>query len=104
MQQIASDMFYADDLRLARLLAASSLIASAIAAFGIYVLAAGAVIGLPLAWLAIQHYMSGFATRAPVGGWTLALGLLLACVVALAATVRHALAAMRLRPAQALRE
>lgn len=141
MERLVSDMFYADDLRLARLLGASSAIASAIAAFGIYVLAAygvqrrskeivmrklygasrgaigrlvardigllvagGAMLGLPLAWLAIQHYLGGFATRAPIGGWTLALGLLLACVVALGATVRHALAAMRLRPAQALRE
>lgn len=141
MQKLTSDMFYADDLRLSRLLGASSAIASAIAAFGIYVLAAysvqrrskeivmrklygaspgaigrlvardigllvagGALLGLPLAWLAIQHYLGGFATRAPIGGWTLALGLLLACVVALGATVRHALAAMRLRPAQALRE
>ena len=141
MQKVTEDLFYADDLRLSQLLAASSAIASAIAAFGIYVLAAysvrrrekeivlrklygasrgaigrlvahdigllvagGALLGLPLAWLAIQHYLGGFATRAPIGGWTLALGLLLACVVALAATVRHALAAMRLRPAQALRE
>jgi putative ABC transport system permease protein len=141
MQQLTSDMFYADDLRLARLLGASSAIAGAIAAFGIYVLAAysvqrrekeivlrklygassgaigrlvaretgllvgaGALLGLPLAWLAIQQYLGGFATRAPIGGWTLALGLLLACGVTLAATLRHALAAMRLRPAQALRE
>ena len=141
MQKVTSDLFYADDLRLSQLLAASSVIASAIAAFGIYVLAAysvqrkekeivlrklygassgaigrlvareigllvgaGAVLGLPLAWLAIQHYMGSFTARAPVGGWTLALGLLLACAVTLAATLRHALAAMRLRPAQALRE
>ena len=141
MQKVVSDIFYADDLRLSQLLAASSMVASAIAAFGIYVLAAysvqrrskeivlrklhgasrgaigrlvaremgllvgaGALLGLPLAWLAIEHYMSGFATRAPVGGWTLALGLLLACLVALLASMRHALAAMRLRPAQALRE
>lgn len=141
MQKVTSDLFYADDLRLSQLLAASSAIASAIAAFGIYVLAAysvqrrekeivlrklygasrgaigrlvardigllvagGAALGLPLAWIAIEHYLTGFATRAPIGGWTLALGLLLACAVTLAATVRHALAAMRLRPAQALRE
>lgn len=141
MRKMATDLFYADDLRLAQLLGASSLIASAIAAFGIYVLAAysvqrrekeivlrklygassaaigrlvareigllvgaGAALGLPLAWLAIEHYLGGFATRAPIGGWTLALGLLLACVVALGATVRHALAAMRMRPAMALRD
>jgi len=141
MQKMAADLFYADDLRLAQLLGASSLIASAIAAFGIYVLAAysvqkrekeivlrklygassgaigrlvvretgllvgaGALLGLPLAWIAIEHYLGGFATRAPVGGWTLALGLLLACTVALGATARQLLAAMRMRPVLALRE
>jgi putative ABC transport system permease protein len=141
MQKVASDLFYADDLRLARLLGAASVIASAIAAFGIYVLAAysvqrrtreivlrklygagngaigllvarefallvgaGAVIGLPLAYLAIRRYLGGFAEQAPVGGWTLAIGLTLACIVVLAAALRHALAAMRMRPVLALRD
>lgn len=138
---LMSDMFYADDLRLARLLAASSAIATAIAAFGIYVLAAysvrrrereivlrklygaghaaiaklvarefaalvgaGAVLGCPFAWVAIQRWLGGFTERAPIGGWTLAAALLVAGVVALVSTLRHALAAVRIRPASALRE
>jgi putative ABC transport system permease protein len=138
---LMSDMFYADDLRLAELLAASSAIATAIAAFGIYVLAAysvrrrekeivlrklygagnaaiaqlvarefavligaGALLGLPFAWVAIQRWLGAFTERAPVGAWTLAAALLVAAVVALAATLRHALAAVRIRPATALRE
>jgi len=138
---VIADMFYGDDLRLAKLLAASSVIATAIAAFGIYVLAAysvhrrereivlrklygagrgaiarmvarefallvgaGALLGLPLAWLAIQRYLGAFAERAPIGAWTLFGALLVACLVALASTLRHALAAVRMRPALALRE
>nr|WP_229458402.1 FtsX-like permease family protein [Massilia glaciei] len=126
---------YADDLRLTRLLGAASVIAIAIAAFGIYVLAAfnvqrrgreivlrklhgagraaiaglvgrefgmlaglDAAVGLPLAALATERYLSGFAERAPMGLWPLAGAL------ALAATARHTLAAMRLSPAAALRD
>lgn len=133
--------FYDADLRLSKLLGASSVIATAIAAFGIYVLAAysmrrrereivlrklhgagagaiggmvarefallvgaGALLGLPLAWLAIQRYLGAFAERAPVGAWTLAGALLVAGVVALLSTLRHALAAVRIRPALALKE
>jgi putative ABC transport system permease protein len=132
---------YADDLRLAKLLGASSVIATAIAAFGIYVLAAysvqrrareivlrklygagtaavgglvmreflvligaGAVFGLPPAWLAIQHYLAGFTERAPIGVWTIVGALLVAGAVALGSTLRHTLAAVRIRPALALRE
>ena len=138
---VMNDMFYADDLRLARLLAVSSVIATAIAAFGIYVLAAysvqrrereivlrklygagraaigklvmrefallvgsGALLGLPFAWLAIQRYLGAFAERAPVGAWTLAGAVLVAGAVALLSTLRHTLAAVRIRPALALRE
>ncbi|MFL6634759.1 MAG: ABC transporter permease [Massilia sp.] len=138
---LMSDIFYADDLRLARLLAAASAIATAIAAFGIYVLAAysvrrrekeivlrklygaggaaiarlvvrefaalvgaGALLGLPFAWVAIQRWLGGFTERAPIGGWTLVAALLVAGVVALVSTLRHALAAVRIRPAAALRE
>jgi len=136
-----ADTFYGDDLRLSKLLAASSVIATAVAAFGIYVLAAysvrrrereivlrklygagagaiggmvarefallvgaGALLGLPFAWLAIQRYVGAFAERAPVGAWTLIAALLVAGVVALLSTLRHALAAVRIRPALALRE
>ena len=138
---VISDIFYAGDLRLASLLAAASVIATAIAAFGIYVLAAysvrrrekeivlrklygaghpaiarlvarefaalvgaGALLGLPFAWVAIQRWLGGFAERAPIGGWTLVAALLVAGLVALLATLRHALAALRIRPAAALRE
>jgi putative ABC transport system permease protein len=138
---VINDMFYGDDLRLAKLLGASSVIATAIAAFGIYVLAAysvrrrekeivlrklygaggtaigklmarefalligaGALLGLPLAYLAIQRYLAAFAERAPVGAWTLIGALLVACAVALGSTLRHTLAAVRIRPALALRE
>jgi putative ABC transport system permease protein len=132
---------YADDLRLAKLLAASSVIATAIAAFGIYVLAAysvqrrareivlrklygagnaavgslvmreflaligtGALIGLPPAWLAMQNYLAGFNERAPIGAWTIVGALLVAGAVALGSTLRHTVAAVRIRPALALRE
>jgi len=132
---------YADDLRMAKLLGASSVIATAIAAFGIYVLAAysvqrkareivlrklygagraaigrlvarefvlligvGALLGLPIAFVAVQRYLAGFTERAPVGAWTLVLALGVAAVVATGSTLRHALAAMQIRPAQALRE
>jgi len=132
---------YADDLRLAKLLGASSVIATAIAAFGIYVLAAysvqrrareivlrklygagttavgrlvmreflvligaGALLGLPPAWLAMQNYLAAFNERAPIGVWTIVAALLVAGAVALGSTLRHTLAAVRIRPALALRE
>jgi putative ABC transport system permease protein len=133
--------FYADDLRLAKLLAASSVIAIAIAAFGIYVLAAysvqrrtkeivlrklygarkgaigalmarefgtliatGALLGLPAAWIATQRYMAPFTERAPVGLWTLAAALAVAGLVTLGSTLRHTLAAVRMAPVCALRD
>jgi putative ABC transport system permease protein len=143
VQRMASlySLSYADDLRLAKLLAASSVIATAIAAFGIYVLAAysvqrkareivlrklygagssaigrlvarefvaligiGALLGLPVAFVAVQRYLASFTEQAPVGAWTLAAALLVAGLVALGSTARHAMAAMQIRPAQALRE
>jgi putative ABC transport system permease protein len=116
-------------------------IATAIAAFGIYVLAAysvqrrareivlrklygagtaavgslvmreflvllgaGALIGLPPAWLAMQNYLAGFNERAPIGAWTIVGALLVAGAVALGSTLRHTVAAVRIRPALALRE
>jgi len=132
---------YADDLRLAKLLAASSVIATAIAAFGIYVLAAysvqrkareivlrklygagsaaigrlvareflaligiGALVGLPVAFVALQRYLASFTEQAPVGVWTLGAALLVSLLVALGSTVRHGVSAIRIRPVQALRE
>jgi putative ABC transport system permease protein len=132
---------YADDVRLAKLLGAASVVALLIAAFGIYVLSAysvqrrsreivlrkmhgasrsaigrllgkefavligaGAVLGLPVAALATQRYLAEFVERAPMGVWPLAGALAFAAVVALAATTRHTLAAMRIAPALALRD
>jgi putative ABC transport system permease protein len=132
---------YAEDLRLSKLLAASSVIAIAIAAFGIYVLAAysvqrrtreivlrklygasgsaigrlvarefatligvGALVGLPVAWLATARYLAGFTERAPVGLWTVSAALAIAALVALGSTLRHTLAAVRVTPVLALRD
>ncbi|MDL2357099.1 MAG: hypothetical protein QFF03_17735, partial [Pseudomonadota bacterium] len=131
---------YADELRLSKLLGAASLIAIAIAAFGIYALsassvqqrsgeivirklhgarrrdiatllgrefgmlvAAGALVGAPLAALLNARYLAQFAERAPMGAWPLALALMMALTVALAASARHLLLATRLAPAQVLR-
>lgn len=66
--------------------------------------AAGAVIGLPLAAVATRRYMAQFTEHAPVGGWTLAASLLLAMGVALLATARHTITALRMRPVLALRD
>jgi putative ABC transport system permease protein len=141
MAAFITEEFYADDLRLAKLLAASSVISIAIAAFGIYVLAAysvqrrtkeivlrklygagkgeigklvarefamliaaGALVGLPAAWVATQRYLAPFTERAPIGVWTLAAALAVAALVTLGSTLRHTLAAVRIRPALALRE
>ena len=132
---------YTDDARLMRILASTSVVAIALAAFGIYVLsaysvqrsrreivmrklhgarrgdialmmgrefsalvAAGAVIGLPLAAVAIERYLASYTERAPIGVWTLAAALALAALVALLATTRHTATALRMSPAAALRE
>ncbi len=132
---------YADDLRLAKLLAASSVIAIAIAAFGIYVLSAysvqrrsreivlrklygasaaaigrlvvkefaaligaGALLGLPVAWLATERYLAAFTERAPIGLWTMGAALAVAAAVALGSTLRHTLYAVRVAPVLALRD
>lgn len=67
-------------------------------------LAAGMLLGVPLAWLAIERYLADFVERAPLGQWPLVAATLLAALVALLATARHALAALRLAPAGALRD
>jgi hypothetical protein len=58
---------------------------------------------LPLATLAIQRYLAGYVEQAPMGAWPLLAALTLAGLVALAATARHTLAALRISPALALR-
>jgi putative ABC transport system permease protein len=132
---------YTSDARLMRILAVTSVIAIALAAFGIYVLSAysvqrsrreivmrklygagrvdialmmarefsalvgfGALVGLPLAALAIARYLAGFTEHAPVGVWTLLAALAMAALVALLATTRHTVSALRMSPALALRD
>lgn len=131
---------YADDAALATLLGIATLVAGAIAGFGIYVLAAysvqrrskliilhklfgaprravawlvgrefamlvgaGALLGLPLAALAMEYYLSRFVTHAPGLPWTLPLACLLSFAVAAAATGRHLMRALRMAPSQVLR-
>lgn len=132
---------YAEDLRVARLLACATAVVFALAAFGIYVLAAHnvqrrareivlrklhgagrdaiavlvsrefllltavtATVGLPLAWLAIERYLAPYTERTPLGGWAPAVALAFALLIVAMATIRHTLAAMRIAPAQALRD
>ena len=63
-----------------------------------------ALIGLPPAVLGIERYLAPFVERTPLGGWAPAAALAAALLVAAAATARHTLAAMRISPAQALRD
>jgi putative ABC transport system permease protein len=142
--EAAADVFannYSEDARLAKILTNASVVATALASFGIYVLSAysvrrrsreivlrklygaggadvgrlvarefawllgiGAAIGLPLAWYAAERYLAGFVERAPMGAWPLLCAFGCVGVVALAATARHTLAAMRMSPALALRD
>jgi putative ABC transport system permease protein len=135
--QPASSLFvanYADDLRLSKLLAASSVIAIAIAAFGMYVLSAysvqrrtreivlrklygasGSAIGVLVARefsaLLVAGALVGlpaawFATERylAVGLWTVGAAFALAALVAFGSTLRHGLAAVRIAPALALRD
>ncbi len=132
---------YAQDQRLAKLLSYASLIAIAIAAFGIYVLSAynvrrlakqivlrklyganrraiarliarefatllfvSALIGLPLATVSTERYLSNFVERAPFGVWPLVAAIMVALLVTLGSTLQHAIVAMRLAPARVLRD
>lgn len=63
----------------------------------------GLVLGLPLAWLAGAQYLAGYVERAPVGGWPLLAAVLATALMATLAALRHTLAALGLRPVQALR-
>jgi putative ABC transport system permease protein len=65
---------------------------------------AGALLGLPAAWIATERYLAPFTERAPVGMWTVLAALAVAVAVALGATLRHTLAAMRITPILALRD
>ena len=130
---------YANDARVARLLAVATLIALVIAFFGAYVIAAdtvqrrtreialrklfgarrgdiarlvarelgmqiavAALIGLPVAALAIARYLAPFVERTPLAYPMLAFALAATLVTVALAAARHARAAVRLRPAAAL--
>jgi ABC-type antimicrobial peptide transport system permease subunit len=131
---------YADDARMAKLLAIATGIALAIAAFGTYVLAAhtvqrrareivlrklhgarradigllvvreiggltlvAALVGLPLAAVAIQRYLATYVEHAPIGYWPILFALVATLAIALAAVARQAWIAMRMMPSEALR-
>ena len=131
----------ADDRRIARLLTLGTAVATGIAAFGIYVLAAGSVqrrgreialrklhgaggraiallvgtefallllaaaaLALPPAGFAIAHYLAGFAEATAYAWWALPAALIVGVLTALGATLRHAVAAMRVAPVAALRQ
>ncbi len=64
----------------------------------------GATIGLPVAAIMIQRYLATYSLPAPIGSWTLLVALLIAFAVTFISTLRHTLVAMRLAPAQILRE
>jgi hypothetical protein len=131
---------YADDRRLAQLLALATLIALAITAFGMVALSASivqrrareivlrklygagraqiamllgrelgsligiaAVLGLPLAFLALGHYQAGFVEHAPHVVSMPWLALAGVALVTLLATLRHTWSALTMRPGTVLR-
>jgi putative ABC transport system permease protein len=131
---------YAEDARMAKLLAIATGIALAIAAFGTYVLSAhtvqrrakeivlrklygasrrdvgllvvreigtltlvSAIIGLPLAAVAIERYLATYVEHAPIGYWTMLLALASTLAIALVAVARQAWRAVRMMPSEALR-
>ncbi len=62
-----------------------------------------AAAGLPIAAVAIARYLAGYVEHAPIGWWTLLAALATTLAVALVAVARNAWIAMRMQPAQALR-
>ena len=131
---------YAEEERVAKLLAAATGMALLIAAVGIYVLSAhtvqrrakeialrklhgarrvdvgllvvretgnlvavAALIGLPLAALAIERYLAIYVVRAPIGYWTLVFALAATLAIASMSVARHAWLAMRMMATDALR-
>lgn len=131
---------YADDARLAQLLAVATAIALAISAFGMYALSAhlvqrraqeivlrklygagrrqiaillgrdmgtlmlgAALLGLPLAFVAVARYQAGFVEHASMVYWMPLLALAGVAAVALLAAMRHGWRALTMRPAQLLR-
>ena len=66
-------------------------------------LAIGALVGVPLALLAIERYLAAYVERASMGGWPAGAAFGCVALVASAAIARHTLRAMRMLPAAALR-
>jgi predicted lysophospholipase L1 biosynthesis ABC-type transport system permease subunit len=79
-------------------------IAALVAREVVILIGVGALLGLPLAALSNHRYLAGFVERAPIGGWTLLAALLVAVLVTFVSTLRHALAAVKIAPAKALRD
>jgi hypothetical protein len=50
----------------------------------------------------MQRYLAGYVEQAPMGWWPLVAALAVSAIVALAATARHTLAALRISPSLAL--
>ena len=67
-------------------------------------LLAASVIGLPVAAVTVQRYLSGYVEHAPIGYWTLLFALALTSIIALGAVSRHTWLAMCISPAKALRD
>ena len=87
-------LFGADQLAIARLVGWEVLL----------ILMLSALIGLPITALGTSQYMANFVERAPVELPSMLIAFLLSALVALAATLRTTLAALRVAPARALRE
>ena len=131
---------YAEDLRMGRIMTASTAMSLILAAFGTYVLAtysvqrltreivlrklhgasglvavrlllrqvlpllaAGALIGGPLALVVIRRYQASFVEVAPGVWWALPLAVAVVAMVAVIAVAKSLAEAMRLSPANALR-
>jgi len=65
-------------------------------------IAIGALIGLPIAAMLSQRYLSGFAEQAPIGIWNLVIAVAVATIVALLSVSYQVLVAMRIPPRLAL--
>ena len=79
-------------------------IASLIARDFIVLIVLGAIIGLPIASIAISHYMSGFIERAPMGIWPLVVAFFIVVLVTVVATVHHTMKAVQMAPVQILKD
>jgi putative ABC transport system permease protein len=63
-----------------------------------------ALVGLPLTGWLVQAWLASYAVRTPLAWWSLPTALLAVVATTTLATWRHGLAAMRVRPADALRD